>query len=317
LEEEIASQVMKGQTYGKIYNQLQGSISRQAVGQIFNRWVRRKEELRKLQCTPSRLAIISVRTEKDRGVLFLNLDDGIRIFDVLYGINSSEIAAVIRQLDTMKVKTVLTDCEEIIVAAAKDFFPNAIHIIPVEFWLRLVTADFEAFSHDVLKWCAVRKKDEKIMIRKAVLGPMISDLQEIFVARPAIQQPYEDYNALLEIISSRDELWVYDELLEWSSAVDGEFGEYLSVTFMQLHHYRNEIENHVYYRDDVPEPLARLVNWLDNNLKDIRFFSTEAIKAKLLYGVQSNLANWTGILIGDVLEFLIKENSGGNKNEYE
>ena len=42
LEEEIASRVMQGHTYGEIFNQLQGSISRQAVGQIFNRWVRKK-----------------------------------------------------------------------------------------------------------------------------------------------------------------------------------------------------------------------------------------------------------------------------------
>ena len=42
-------------------------------------------------------------------------------------------------LDTAKVKTIITDCEEIIVAAAKDFFPGAVHIIPVELWFRLVT----------------------------------------------------------------------------------------------------------------------------------------------------------------------------------
>lgn len=78
-----------------------------------------------MQSTPSRLAIVSAATGKDRCVLFLNLDDGIRILDVLYGINSSEIAAVIRKLDTVKVKTILTDCEEIIITAAKDFFPGA------------------------------------------------------------------------------------------------------------------------------------------------------------------------------------------------
>ena len=111
LEEEIASKVMQGHTYGEIYNQLQGSISRQAVGQIFNRWVRKKEELRKLQSTPSCLAIVSAATEKDRCVLFLNLDDGIRILDVLYGINSADIVAVICKMDTAKVKTILTDCE--------------------------------------------------------------------------------------------------------------------------------------------------------------------------------------------------------------
>lgn len=307
LEEEIANRVMQGHTYGEICNQLQEKITRQAIGQIFNRWVRKKEELRKLQSTPSRLAIISAVTEKDRCVLFLNLDDGVRILDVLYGVNSAEIAAVIRKLDTAKVRTVLTDCEEIIVAAAKDFFPGAVHIIPVELWFRLVTADFEAFSHEVLKWCAVRGKDYKIMIPKAVLGPMVADLEEIFDSRPAIRQPYEDYNTLREIISNRDELWVYDELLEWCASIDSDFGDYLSVTIMQLEHYRQEIENHSHYREEVPEPLSRLVNWLENDLRSMRFFSTEGIKAKLLYGVQADLEHWTGIPIGGVLESLLEE----------
>ena len=307
LEEEIASKVMRGYTYGQIHNQLQYSISRQAVGQIFNRWVRKKEELRRLQYTPSRLAIISVATKKDRCVLFLNLDDDIKVFDVLYGIDSAEIAAVIRSLDTTKVKTILTDCEEIIVSAAKDFFPDAIHIIPVELWFKLVTEDFEAFSHDVLKWCAVPGKDYKIMLPKALLGPMVSDIRSIFNARPSIQQPYEDYNILREIISNRDVLWVYDELLEWSASVDDEFGDYLSVTIMQLQHYRQEIENHVNHRDDVPESLSRQISMLEVVLKSERFFSTEAIKAKLLYGTQTELGRWTGIPFDDVLRSLNEE----------
>lgn len=304
LEEEIASKVMCGYTYGQIRNQLQCSISRQAVGQIFNRWVRKKEELRRLQSTPSRLAIISVASEKDRCVLFLNLDDDIKVFDVLYGIDSAEIAAVIRSLDTTKVKTILTDCEEIIVAVAKDFLPEAIHIIPVECWFKLVTEDFESFSHDILKWCAVPGKDYKIMLPKALLGPMISDIRSIFNLRPSIKQPYEDYNMLREIISNRDVLWVYDELLEWSTSVDGEFRYYLSVTIMRLEHYRQEIENHVNHRDDVPEPLSKQIDMLEIALKSKRFFSTEAIKAKLLYGVQTDLERWTGIPIGVVLSTL-------------
>ena len=307
LEEEIASKVVHGYTYGQICNRLQCSISRQAVGQIFNRWVRKKEELRKLQYTPSRLAIISVATEKDRCVIFLNLDDGIRILDALYGINSAEIAAVIHSLDTSKVKTILTDCEEIIVAMAKDFFPNATHIIPVEFWFRLVTADFEAFSHEVLKWCAVPGKNHKIMMLPAVLGPMVSDLQQIFAARPAIQQPYKDYNILRKIISDRDELWVYDELQEWSVSVSSEFKDYLSVTIMQLQLFHQEIENHVHYRDKVPERLSSAINWLERDLKHTNFFSTEALKSKLLYGVQTDLEHWTGIPIDDVLDFLLKQ----------
>ena len=39
LENEIAQRVLNGASYAQVANQLSGSISRQAVGQIFNRWV--------------------------------------------------------------------------------------------------------------------------------------------------------------------------------------------------------------------------------------------------------------------------------------
>lgn len=47
LENEIAQQVLNGASYAQIANRLSGSISRQAIGQIFNRWVRKKEARRK------------------------------------------------------------------------------------------------------------------------------------------------------------------------------------------------------------------------------------------------------------------------------
>ncbi len=307
LEEEIAAKVMHGDTYGQIHNQLQGSISRQAVGQIFNRWVRKKEELRKLRSTPSRLAILSGDAEKGRYVLFLGLDDGIRILDVLYGVNSAEIATVIRTLDREKVNTVITDCEEILVAAAKDYFPDAVHIIPVEFWFKLVAADFAAFAHEKLRWCTVPGKDTKIMMTRAALGPKVADLEEIFDNRPSLQQPYEDYHALWEIISNRDELWVFDELLDWAGSVDSEFGDYLSVTMLQLEHYRQEIENHVRYREEVPERLSIQIDWLEDNLFRERIFSTECLKAKLLYGVQADLEHWSGVPIEDTLRSLLEQ----------
>jgi hypothetical protein len=75
---------------------------------------------------------------------------------------------------------------------------------------------------------------------------------------------------------------------------------------MQLEHYRQEIENHVNYRDEVPEPLNRLIGMLEIDLKSMKFFSTESIKAKLLYGVPSDFKNWIGFPIGDVLEYLLK-----------
>ena len=141
LEDEIARRVIEGWSYGEICEQLDGSITRQAIGQIFNRWVKSRDDQRRILHPPQSLAILSGRTDRECYTIFLNLDDGIRIFDVLYGVDSADIAAVLRKLDTTKVQTVLSDCNPIIVATVKDYFPDAVHIIPVDFWFKLVEDD--------------------------------------------------------------------------------------------------------------------------------------------------------------------------------
>lgn len=98
LENEIARLVMSDFSYGVISAQLQSSITRQAVGQIFNRWVRKKDELRAVQSSPSNIAIISGLTDRDRYTMILNLSDGIKVYDVLYGVQSLDIAAALRRM---------------------------------------------------------------------------------------------------------------------------------------------------------------------------------------------------------------------------
>lgn len=123
LEDEIARLVIEGRSYGEICDQLDGPITRQAIGQIFNRWVRSRDDQRRILHPPQNLAVLSGRTDRERYTIFLNLDDGIRIFDVLYGVDSADIAAVLRKLDVTAVQTVLSDCDPIIAATVKDYFP--------------------------------------------------------------------------------------------------------------------------------------------------------------------------------------------------
>ena len=56
-----------------------------------------------------------------------------------------------------------------------------------------------------------------------------SDLKKILTMRPEMEEPYSDFNYLREMINRRDELWVYDELVEWIETVDDDFREELSV----------------------------------------------------------------------------------------
>ena len=309
LENEIARLVIEGLSYSEISDKFDGPITRQAVGQIFNRWVKTRDEQRRLPHPPQHLAVMSGKTDRDRYTVFLNLDNGINISEILYGVDSADIAATLRNLSGEKVQTVLSDCDPIIAAAVKDHCPNAIHIIPVDYWFSMVAADFAAMAHERIKWCSVYNKDELIMMPEAEMGLRSSDLKRLLEMRPSIARAHADFNRLRSIISRRDEFWVYDELVEWIDAVDDDFRQEMSATEYQLQHYRQEFEAHMNHRDAVPDGLYRLTSRLEEILKKKRTFSTEVLKAKVLYSRDTDLQDWQGVPIVDVITALEKIDS--------
>ena len=321
LENRIAELVMIGHSYGRISSLFQHSISRQAVGQIFNRWVSKKEELRRTQKSPTRIALLSGKTDKERYTILLNLDDDdIKVYDIAFGVNFNDISAMIKKLDTSSLQMVLSNCDETINHAIKDNLPEVLHIIPVEYWFELVESDFAEFAHNKIRWCSVWEKDEVIMTPTGHLGLRTYDLTRILSERPVVEQPYYDFNQLRDILSRRDELWVYDELVDWSESVDENFKEYLDITIMQLHTYKNEIDAHVHNHDSVPEQLYRYTSSLEEVIsnKSLKTFSNEVLRARVLYSVEADLQNWSGIPIENVIDEMRKMvEYGGIRNEYQ
>ena len=316
LENEITRLVMSNLSYEAISDQLQSSITRQAVGQIFNRWVRKKDELRKTQSSPSHIAIISGLTDRDKYTLFLNLDDGIKIYDALYGVQSSDIAAALRCIGTENIKTVLTDCDPTIVETVKDYISNADHIIPVHYWFKLVLDDFAIFSHDRIKWCTVPDKDSLILQPEAELGYRVGNLARLFRERPAVKVPHKNFNDLRALINRRDEMWVFEELVEWVDGLDHDFRDELSTTLDRLYLHQSEIESHVHHRDLVPEQLFMLTEAIEHHISNMRTFSAEVLRARVLYSTDADLQNWSGVPITDVLAALDTLN-GGERYEYQ
>ena len=321
LENRIAELVMIGHSYGRISSLFQHSISRQAVGQIFNRWVSKKEELRRTQKSPTRIALLSGKTDRERYTILLNLDeDGIKVYDIAFGVNFTDISAMIKKIDVSSLQMVLSNCDETVNYAIKDNIPEVLHIIPVDYWFELVETDFAEFSHNNIRWCSVWEKDEVIMTPRGNLGLRTYDLTRILSERPIVEKPYYDFNKLRDILSRRDELWVYDELVDWSESVDENFKEYLDITIMQLHTYKNEIDAHVHNHDSVPEQLYRYTSTLEEVIsnKSLKTFSNEVLRARVLYSVEADLQNWNGVPIENVIDEMRKMvEYGGIRNEYQ
>jgi len=154
-----------------------------------------------------------------------------------------------------------------------------------------------------------------VLTPPAELGYRVNDIKRLLNDRPAVKKPYADYNRLRDIISRRDELWVYDELIEWTESVDGEFKEQLTATVMQLKEYRNEIEAHVFNYTEVPEQLHYFTSRLEELIKVPRTFSTEVLRARVLYSADSELNDWCGIPIDAAIKAI--ENMKQQTEEYE
>lgn len=310
LENKIAQLVVSGLSYGDVSNQFQSTITRQAIGQIFNRWVHKKEELRKMQSLPSSIAIISGATDKDRYTVIINLDDGIKIYDILYGVQSADIVSAIRHIGAERIKNVLSDCDPIIVETIKDNLPKASHVIPVHYWFKLVSEDFADFAHERIKWCSVPDKDDLILQPETELGFRSSNISRLLNARPVMAAPYRNFNDLRAMINRRDEMWVFQELADWIENMDSDFREYLSTTIDRLYLYRKEIENHIHYRELVPEQLYPYTEAMEQRISHMKTFSSEVLRARVLYANETDLQNWSGIPIEKVVAALNAMNGG-------
>ncbi len=304
LENEIARNVIEGYSYSLIQGQFQDTITRQAVGQIFHRWTQRKESARTFRKPPSSLAILTGQTKESRYTLFLSLDDGVRVFDVLLGVNSADIGAVVRKL-VPGVETVITDCDPTINDAVADFLPDSLHIIPVELWLRLAMVLYQEFTHVKIKWCPVPRKDSLIMIPRSRIAYRDEyDLERLLDARPAVKPAYEDYSRLRGLIERRGELWVYEELAEWADSVCDDTKDFMAPSLYLLQAYRREIEAQTQHREAVPARLAEYVSELEDLLSQAKTFSEDILKARVLYSVDTDLQDWRGVPIQDVIRTL-------------
>lgn len=303
LEHEIARKVIEGYSYSLIQGQFQDTITRQAVGQIFHRWAQRKESSRTIRKPPSSLAVLTGRTGENLYTLFLSLDDGVRVFDVLLGVNSADIGAVVRQL-LPSVVTVITDCDPTINDAVADFLPDALHIIPIELWFQLASEAFRLFAHETIRWCNIKRKDELIMTPHAELGYRVGDLERLLNARPEVKSAYEDYCRLRGLIERRGELWVYEELAEWADSVCDDTKEFMASSLYLLQAFRREIEAQTQHREDVPARLVEYVSELEDLLSQAKTFSEDVLKARVLYAVDTDLQDWCGVPIQNVIQAL-------------
>ena len=313
---KLASYIQSGCSYAQVCTRLSDALTRQAIGQIFNRWVHNKDESRKIKTLPETIAVITGQTGRDFYTVFLNLDDRICVIDILYGIGSGSIAAVLRKIG-QNAKTVLTNIDSTVIDTVKTTLPNALHIIPVEYWFKLVTEDFAELAHNIMKWSTVPNKDQIILQAESELGYRTSDRDRLLESRPELRAPYEAFNRLRQIVFNREELWIFDELTDWLKTTPDEFKELLSTTEFQLNIYKNEIQAHAVHRDSVPDYLYYMTERLEELIHEQRTFSEEVLKARVLYATSSDLTDWRGVPIEDVIKKLQVKTDGELQDEYE
>lgn len=318
LEDKIAEMVISGYSYGGVSSSFQERLSRQAVGQIFNRWVRYRDEQRITSESPQVIGATTGLTDKGEYALIFSCDDGIRVLDILLGIDSDRITASLRRFGKNAVKCILTDCNPTIYAAAKEALPNALHIIPAEMWFRLVRNDFIEYTHPMLRWVPVKNKENAILEPRAPDEMNRSyDMRRIIGARKNLERPYNNFHTLREAITNREIRWFVQELDEWPDSIDPGFREQLTATLIQYNEYRAEITQHQEHPEFVPENLLLATDRLEELIKARRSFSEEALQAAVLYSIETDLKNWQGIPIEKIIVKLTRLQESRKRKEYD
>ncbi len=309
LENQIVQWIIEGNAYRQIVEKLHEQLTQPAVGQILNRWVKEKGASRRVSSPPSKLAVISgaLNWNHESYAAFLNLDDGIRIFDIVFRPGSSDIYSVLNQIGLEHIKLILSDCNPIITGAILGCCPKTPYVIPVDYWFEMVARDFQKFSHEIISGSQVPDKYNLIMLQPDTLGSFRADsLDRLFRDRPNIIKPHQSYNSLRKIISRRDEMWIFKELEDWVDALDSAMKDGLQPSILSLHELQKPIEEQLHYRDEIPDRLYYMTSRLEELLseKQFRTFSDEILKARVLYSTKNSLAHWTGAPIQDVISAL-------------
>ena len=179
--------------------------------------------------------------------------------------------------------------------------------------------DFAEYTHERLRWSTVRNKDRIIMQPESELGLRVTNRNLLLETRPAIQQPYYDFNELRDLINDRERQWTVNDLDSWTSHVDPDFRSYLEATILRLNAYKDLIYQHELHRELVPDRLYALTNRVEKLVSEARTFSDTQLKARLLYSVPAELDDWRGIPIETVIAALEEMNiqRRRNRNEYE
>ena len=142
------------------------------------------------------------------------------------------------------------------------------------------------------------------MTPRAELGYRVGDLERLLNARPEVKSAYEDYCRLRGLIERRGELWVYEELTEWADSVCDDTKEFMATSLYLLQAFRREIEAQTQHREDVAARLVEYVSELEDLLSQAKTFSEDVLKARVLYAVDTDLQDWRGVPIQNVIQAL-------------
>ncbi len=312
MRDRVIELVLSGFPYEQVSLHFSTAISAQAVGQIFNRWVSDHESHRVVRQTPSVLGVVSGVIKNNSYTLYLDLDRETRVLDVQLGVSDTNIRGALRNLGADRVDYLITDCNETINYVVEDTLPSKIHIIPVAYWFALLTSDYKAFAKKVLQ-----KRQEPHKVEKFLNDSQDPIRDKLLRLRPRLNDPYQDYIRLNNLLRRRDEFWVYSELIEWEGSISEDMLSSAELSLMQLQQYQKQIANENFHREVVPERLFQLTSDIETQLKKLRTFSDAQLKARLLYSVPAELDDWRGIPIEAVISALEEMNNQRRRNRYE
>lgn len=292
-------------------NKIRGTLSKQSVSEIVNRWIANADKERGGFPDTEKLIIMSCSVaEEDYAFFAYESFNGLSIIDVIFFKASADIITELNKFDLTKLKIIVTDFNPIIREAVQRFSGDDVAVIidvsAIREWIEMILVKaMKVYAKQV----ATNVKDEILAPASYSKGGWLAKQRdEALGKRPKLKALYHHVNWLRDILNYSEDL-VEDGLYEWLENVPELLETDLKDISTAIDHSFEDVINYYRRRTVVTEDTYRKIKNLHEKLQQWKNCKNpDLMRARLLYaGFIGNLEElsenqWYGIGYDNVLE---------------
>lgn len=293
-------------------------LTRQTIGVIVKKWVKKCDVLRDKFLTPRKMAIMSGTDDENGYVFFMDIQTTkIIIIDVIAGISSDEIRKELQKFEIDKIQYLLTDSNSILVDTLRGSIAdkNTTLAVEADSLVPVINSKIMEYMKKHERQIPAETKDY-ILIAKDQLGENPGErVDAALESRPKLREIYEHVNWLRQIIKAVDRDG-YDDFRKWIAQIPEDSEGIFDDASVYIENYEEEILNFYRRRREISGSVYVRIRNLVDKLSRWSERAPDLMRARMLYASivddyeDLEEHQWKGLTYEDVMdniEMLIDE----------